>query len=722
MTESRHAPPASSEANEERQPLLVAEDSSSSPNRNNVNVWKARAKTVVVVVVALILVHSLFAAQQRHWHQGPGPGPVKGKAPHLWDAAATRATAALAKLTREQKEALVIGVGVNGGPCVGYIPPQKHIDFHGLCLQDGPMGVRFAANVTAFPSAMNTAATWDKSSWPSGDPYLASVSVSETVRGIQSHGVMATAKHFIANEQEHFRFDYSSNVDMRTMMEVYMAPFEASVRAGVASIMCSYNRVNQTYTGAHHKLMNEILKGPEIDFRGFYMTDWDAKYSFGVTDMVMPGLYRKDLVVDGMEPREIPEPRLNDMVVSILSPYYYFGQDKGFPALSFDSWKPREKNVYAFDYRFKQHAAVARKLAAASTILLKNDHALLPLNSKQVGVVAVIGEDARRPRILNEFPDRNGNDGTLAQGSGSGTADFPYLVSPLEAIADRVQVITSIDNYDLEAAKRTASSAQVALVFANAPSGEWYDRDDLKLANKGDQLISAVASVNKNTVVVIHSVGTVEMPWLHHPNISAVIFALLPGQESGNGLADVLFGAVNPSGRLPFTVHDDRNDYPADILYQPNAPIPQIDYSEKLLIDYRYFDFHKITPTFEFGYGLSYTTFQYSRLQIERANVRDTQSDLSISFKVTNTGTRDGHEVVQLYVSFPEAAGEPPQLLKGFERVWVKKGETVDVALVVEKRDLRIWLEGWKHVAGDYKFRVGASSRDIRLEKSVYWG
>ncbi|KAJ3074182.1 hypothetical protein HDU98_011934 [Podochytrium sp. JEL0797] len=690
---------------------------------------------------------------------------------HPWNGAIKRATRAAASLTREEKEDLVMGTGWRGGPCTGHILPLPKIAFHGLCLQDSPMGVRYAANVTAFPSGVNVAATFDKTlmheygaamgyefrhvganiqlgpmmnlfrapeagrNWegPGADPYLASVSASQIVRGIQSQGVISTAKHFIANEQEHFRGVSSSNVDKKTLMEVYMAPFEACVRAGVAAIMCSYNRLNQVYTCANDELINDILKGPDIDFKGFVMTDWDAQYSLTAADMVMAGHDRAKALansVDQVLPKDLSDARLNDMVTRILSAYYHLGQDKDFPPLAFDSWAPKEKNVYNFDYRFKQHIPVARKLASASTILLKNDKGLLPLGSE---ALAVIGEDARRPHILNEFENRGGNDGTLAQGWGSGTAEFPYIVAPLEAISARAQVISALDNYDLETAKQIASAADVAIVFVNADSGEGgmtvegheADRNDLKLWHKSDELIEAVASVNPNTVVVIHSVGAVEMPWINHPNISSVVLALLPGQETGNAIADVLFGDVNPSARLPFTIHTHRQDYAADILYASNGPIPQIAYSEGLFFDYRHADKFNITPLFAFGHGLSYTTFEYTRLSVTRVDRKDRYSAISVKLKVKNNGNVGGHEVVQLYVSFPAEAKEPPKLLKGFERVWIEKGETVTVAFVVNKRDLRVWVEeedGWGFVKGGYGILVGGSSRDVRVEASVVWG
>ncbi|KAJ3066085.1 hypothetical protein HDU99_003961 [Rhizoclosmatium hyalinum] len=377
-----------------------------------------------------------------------------------------------------------------------------------------------------------------------------------------------------------------------------------------------------------------------------------------VADMIMPGgqpiLTGTNTIATESETLDtLPESRLDDMTTRILASYFKLGQDKGYPSnTNISSWTPRTKNSYNTNYKLKHHADLAKRVAVASTILLKNNDPTeggLPLTIGHNSFrIAVLGEDARLPSILNEITYQAKNDGTLAQGWGSGTVDFPYLISPVDGITFRaarhqnVHVASSTDNDDLDHIRQTATDTDVAIVFANA--------------NSVHTQIEAVASVNKQTVVVLHTVGAVDMPWINHPNITAVIFALLPGQESGNAIAEVLFGDVNPSGKLPFTIMKDRSEYAADVIYTSPDNIPQVTYNEGLYIDYRYADKFNLTPIFPFGHGLSYTTFRYLNLQIFRVHSNNPWSDLVIEVTVENTGFVHGFEVVQLYISYPRDA------------------------------------------------------------------
>lgn len=338
----------------------------------------------------------------------------------------------------------------------------------------------------------------------------------------------------------------------------------------------------------------------------------------------------------------VPEWRLDDMATRVMASYFYLGQDKDFPELNFAQGN---LNTYGYLYPHAMvdstqinqhvdvranHASLIRTVGAESTVVLKNVNGTLPLKSaKEIGI---FGEDAGPSRYgPNGCSDRGCNNGTLAMAWGSGTANFPYLISPLEAIqaravAENTAVQYVLDNFAYTQIDMVASQATVCMTFINADSGEGYiyvdgnygDRKNLTSWLGGDDLVKRVAANCSSTIVVMHAPGPLLLEeWIDHPNVTAVVFAGLPGQESGNSLADVLFGDVNPSAKLPWTIGTKREDYGTDVLYQANGPVPQINFTEGLFIDYRHFDQANITPRYPFGYGLSYTTFDYADLQIE---------------------------------------------------------------------------------------------------------
>jgi len=377
----------------------------------------------------------------------------------------------------------------------------------------------------------------------------------------------------------------------------------------------------------------------------------------------------------------------------------------------------------------------------------------------------MIGSDAMPPpNGPNGFPDRGGVSGTLAMGWGSGTANFPYLISPLEAIQARCRKdLTTVswfaDDWDLETAGSVAQYQDVAIVFVNSDSGEDYitvagnegDRNNLTSWHNGDALIQIVAANNPNTIVVVHSVGPLILEaWIDHPNITAVLWAGLPGQESGNALRDVLYGDWNPNGKLPYTIARNASDYSGSIVTDSDpVSIKQVPYTERLLIDYRHFDAWGISPRFEFGFGLSYTTYEYSNLQIRMKSYGDEGhleaawakgnvanhwigSSLDtwlhrpawiVTYNITNTGSVAGAEVSQLYLEFPPSAEEPPSVLRGFESTYLVPGETKLVTIKLSRYDLSVWnsvQQGWsKPPHGPIGVLVGASSRDFRLRGSI---
>ena len=424
--------------------------------------------------------------------------------------------------------------------------------------------------------------------------------------------------------------------------------------------MCSYQQLNNSYACQNSYLLNYLLKG-ELGFQGFVMSDWSAQHS-GVgsalagLDMSMPG----DLVFDSGTSHwganltaailngTVPEWRLDDMAVRILAAWYYVGRDQTQVPINFDSWTLDtfgDQHFFAeegyglvnehVDVR-AEHDSLIRQIGSASTVLLKNNNSALPLSGKEK-FTAVFGNDAGGNQLgPNGCGNRNCDNGTLAMAWGSGTAEFPYLVTPETAIQNEVVgnngVFQSItDGFAGVQVLQLASQASVAIVFVNADSGEGFlnidgnvgDRNNLTFWQNGDVLVQNVSSLCNNTILVMHTVGPVLVGnYSENPNITAILWAGLPGEQSGNSIADVLYGRVNPGAKLPFTLAAAREDYGTDLLYIPNngTGAPQVDFTEGNFIDYRALDKADIEPVYEFGYGLSYTTFEFSNLKVNKLN------------------------------------------------------------------------------------------------------
>ncbi|KAK0673676.1 family 3 putative glycoside hydrolase [Cercophora samala] len=586
-----------------------------------------------------------------------------------WQAAYDKAVAFVSQLTLTEKVNLTTGTGWEADRCIGKTGSVPRLGFEGFCLMDGPLGVRYADKASAFPAGMNAAATFSKRlirargeamgeefrgkgidvqlgpvagalgrtpqggrNWEgfSPDPYLTGVAIAETIKGIQSKGVIACAKHYILNEQEHFRGSIDVRIDDKTMHELYLWPFADAVRAGVGSVMCSYNRVNGTYACENEWVQNYLLKN-ELGFRGF----GECFLGGALTQAVLKG--------------EVPQWRLDDMVTRIMASFFrvHVGNYTSRPEPNFSAWT---QNTTGPQYKYSNrpwttinshvdvqsnHAALIREIAAKSTVILKNT-GLLPLSKSSLPSLAVIGNDAHdNPNGPNSCPERACINGTVAMGYGSGTADFPYLISPAAALSrlsqqHNIPFFNTTSNWDLPTAQSTASHASVAIVFATATSGENFvsidgnagDRNNLTLWDNGDALIRAVAAVNPNTIVVLHTAGPVLIDYAAaHPNISAILWAGFPGQESGNGLADVLFGDVAPQGRSPFTWGKSLASYGVELITVAADPRnPRQEFPEGVFVDYRWF----LSPgkgdrgdvTYGFGHGLGYTSFEYSDLSI----------------------------------------------------------------------------------------------------------
>lgn len=654
----------------------------------------------------------LIDGQSPPWYPSPHGGTVES-----WQNSYKKAQEMVDKMSLAEKVNITTGVGWAMDMCVGNTAPAVDVGFPALCLQDGPLGLRFTDHATSFPAGITVGATWNRlimrrrgeeharqaklkgvhvllgpamgplGRHPAGgrnwegfgaDPVLQGVAAAETIRGIQSQGVMATAKHFVANEQEHYRKSFewglpealSTNIDDRTMHEIYSWPFAESVKAGVASVMCSYQMVNNSYACQNSKLMNGILKD-ELGFQGFVQSDWLAHRS-GVAsalaglDMTMPGdgihwqdgksLYGEQLTIAVLN-GSVPASRLNDMAARIVASWYQLGQDKwDSDGPNFSSWtddeygklhdgssSPQDQVIVNkfVEAESGDSKKIARQVAAEAITLLKNDDQILPLDASlssiraagSVKKIALVGDDAGPGKGPNYCDDRACNQGTLAVGWGSGATEFTYLVNPLSAINKTLDPAVELEglltNKLSSKQKRTLSQQDLCLAFASADAGEGHkrwtnvrgDRNGLELQKDGEELIEDVATAcGGPTIVVVHAVGAVLLnKTASLANVKAILHAHLPGQESGNALTDVLFGKVDASGRLPYTIGNSLKDYGpgAPVMYYPNHLIPQADFKEGLYIDYRHFDKQDIEPQYPFGFGLSYTTFEYSDIEVK---------------------------------------------------------------------------------------------------------
>lgn len=613
--------------------------------------------------------------------------------------------------------------------------------------------------------------------------------MSSSVLGIQSVGVQACSKHFIGNEQETQRTSstqgddtvidaVSSNIDDRTLHELYLWPFADAVKAGTASIMCSYNRVNGNYSCANSELM-AILK-EELAFPGYVVSDWyathgTASHANAGLDMEMPGnvsvlagpSYFGSLLLSAVKEGQVPESRLDEMAERVLTPYFLLGQDNNYPTVdpasgaSFAIYQYGHKSQLLLNYEQVpardvrgNHAKLIRKLGAAGTVLLKNVNGTLPLkNQKEIGV---FGNDASYPTTGSVYLDYGQNPegfemGTVDIGGGSGTVRHTNLVTPLDAVRKyvekmkgRVQVL--LDNDELVDGRfRTIYPVpDVCLLFLKAYASEGQDRRSIDLAWNATKAVENTAAVCPNTVVVVHGPGVVTMPWADNENVTAILSAHYPGEETGNSIVDVLWGLAEPSGRLPYTVPKKLADYGKPIvnLSQPvtDPDAWQSDFDEGQLIDYRHFDANDIDPLFEFGFGLSYTQFNMSSRLTVKANsglsphadkskgvapggLKDLWTSVAkVTVEITNVGDSAGTAVPQLYVSLPTSKtpkGTPVRSLRGFEKVYLKAGKTQKVTFELKRRDLSFWDEEgkqWVIPEGKFIFATGFSSRDLRAK------
>lgn len=546
----------------------------------------------------------------------------------------------------------------------------------------------------------------------SEDPLLAGKMAANLINGVQSKGVGTSLKHFACNSQEAFRMVLNEVIDERTMREIYFPAFEIAIKeAQPWTVMNSYNRINGVYASENDWLQNQVAR-KEWGFKGLFVTDWGASVDRvpglkNGTDLEMPtsgDLNAKRIVAavkDGTLDEKILDERIDNVVDLII---------KSKPALA-------EKHTYDVD----QHHKLAQKVAEGSMVLLKNEDSVLPLKVGQK--VAVIGEMAKAPRfqgagssVINPTKLDNAYDELVKLGVDVTYAQGYYKSAPTKKDKNRIP-----ESELVKEAVATAKASDVAVVFVGLTEefeGEGYDRVDINMPENHNALVSEIAKANPNTVVVLAGGSVVYIPWLNE--VKALLNSGLGGQAGGAAVASLLTGKVNPSGKLAETYPITFSDNPTYGNY-PGGPVVS-EHKESVYIGYRYYDTAKKDVLFPFGYGLSYTTFEYSDIKFSANSIKDTDT-LEVSFKIKNTGNVDGAEIAEIYVADKESTiFRPEKELRAFTKVFLKAGEEKEVSIKLGKRAFAYYnveLGDWHVESGEFDIMVGASSRDIKLSATV---
>jgi len=708
-------------------------------------------------------------------HKPTGPWMNKSLSPDQ------RADLLIAQMTLDEKISLLHGGGwqmIFGGPNApptrslggaGFIPGIPRLGIPDLQMADAAVGVTrgavYGRYSTALPSCVAEAATWDLDlaraygkligtelrdegynmslgggidlareprngrifEYRGEDPILAGKMVGAEMKALQEQGIIGDIKHYAMNDQESGRSYVDVRVGKRAMRESDLLAFEIGVKeSGAGAVMCSYNLVNGDYACENSYLLTSALK-KDFGFQGFVLSDWGGTHStikaaLAGLDMEMPGnTYFAGALKKAVEGGQVPMTRLDNMVHRILRTEFAVGL--------FDNQPERE----APDIFEGLH--VADKMAEQSIVLLKNADGQLPLDAARLKTVAVIGGHADAGVLSGggsaQVDPAGGNAVPPAPGTGFFNRVIWHRSPPLKAIrakAPHADVMYD-SGTDPAAAARLAKSADVAIVFVDQPSSEGWDHDTLSLPDHQDALVSAVAAANPHTIVVLETGGAVTMPWVGE--VSAVMEAWYPGIRGGNAVADVLFGKVNPSAKLPLTFPKSDADLPHPHLTKQPPPASSADmvqmfpgfkentrkfdvtYDEGLKVGYKWYEAENKEPLFPFGFGLSYTTYQYSNLKV---------TDSGVTFTVTNTGSREGAEVAQVYATLPAAAGEPFKRLVAWDKIPLNAGESKTVTLPLDRFYLSIYnvdKDGWELVPGEYVIQAGGSSRDLPLRGTV---
>ncbi len=647
--------------------------------------------------------------------------------------------------TMDQSEEFTMLSGDGGSSYIGQVAAIPNLCIPAINMQDGPNGVGDGTGgVTAFPDGENAAATWDPAliqqegtavgaefagkgvnvslgpttnlvrdpRWGrtyetyGEDPYLAGQITSAEVTGIQSQDVMAMVKHVAAYDQEQYpNGNNNETVSQQALQELYLAPFETSIKQSApASFMCSYAVVNGNASCQNAYMQIDGLDN-NANFGGFITSDWGGDYNNvasveGGMDIGMPfpGSIPADLA-NAITSGALSQYTINEAVGRILTQMFAFGM--------FDN--PQAGSLSA-TVTSAAHQQTALQLGEEGTVLLKNN-GILPLNPAGTESIAVIGTDAGA--------------GVELAGGGSGTVTSSNTIWPITGIQNaagpnvKVTYTPGNDNgtTDIPQAVAAAKAATDAIIYVNAPEGEETDLTTLDLSATDESMISQVAAANPNTIVVINSGSPVVMPWL---NSAAGVFEnWYGGQETGAAMAALIFGTVNPSGKLPVTFPSSLSQVPAQTTAQWPGTSTGVTYSEGVDIGYRWYQSQNITPAFPFGYGLSYTSFSFSNLNVGAFNAN---GRATVTATVTNTGSRAGADVAQLYVGDPAASQDPPQQLEGFQRVTLNPGQSATVTFPLTIHNLASWSpadNAWEAPAGTYGISVGDSSVNRPLTGST---
>ncbi len=714
--------------------------------------------------------------------QFPGQTPVvKGPWQDKTKSPDERADLLIGQMTLDEKVSLLHGPGFSRifrapgveAPTIslgnaGYIPGIARLGIPDLQMADAAVGVThgsaFGRYCTVLPSGESEASSWSTDvarfygdligtelrdqgytmslgggidlareprngrifEYKGEDPILAGTMVGAEMKALQAQGVMGDIKHYAMNDSENGRNFVDIIADKRAMRESDLLAFEIGVKeSGVSAVMCSYNLVNHDYACENNWLLNDVLK-KDFGFQGFVISDWGATHStvkavMAGLDMQMPedsylGEPLKKAVQDG----QVPPSRLDNMVHRVLRSEFAVGLfDRSLARTAVDPGAGLK---------------VAELVAEEGTVLLKNANGQLPLSASSIRSIAVIGSHADVAVLSgggSAQVDAPGGNAVPAGGNrGFGGAVWDPS-SPLRAIhgkAPNAKVEYDAGTNPASAAD-LAKNSEVAIVFVNQHTSEGRDVPSLSLPDNQDGLVSAVAAANPHTIVVLETGGAVTMPWIE--NVSAVLAAWYPGIKGAEAIADILFGDVNPSGKLPLTFPKSEADLPhPKLATQPppgpgdmKAPFPGVNFrlntrqfeindDEGLKVGYKWYDAEGKEPLFPFGYGLSYTTYAYSGLKVTPG------STPTVSFDVKNTGSRAGAEIAEVYVGLPASTNEPPKRLVAWQRIELAPGESKTVSFDLNPHYLSIFSEdkdAWQLAPGDYKVMVGGSSRDLPL-------